>query len=441
MARRRCTPSTRTSTASASAQLQVGTTGTWQFEHRGLNSRWATWRDELRRKVDADLDEDLSGEVSEGVVLLQKALEHCEGDAKRSIQEALAVLDDNDEPMQRKFDVALGPELFHSMEEAQTEGAAQLEKPVAIEVDHVKARFSAWYELFRAPGAGSKPSRGSCPRSPTSASTSSTLLPFRPIGRKNRKGRNDSLTAGPDESRLAVRDRIEEGGHFAVHPELGAQQDVKDLCATAHKHGMDVALDIALNASADHPWLAAPRVVPAAPRRHAQIRREPAQALPGHLQLQLGLRGLGGAYGTPGATCSCTGSAPDQALPGRQPAHEAVSILEWVIKEVHKVDRDVVFLSEAFTRRAVMRELADSASRSPTRTSRGRTRATRSSVLRQSLVAWSREKEYFRPNFFPVTPDILHAYLQHGGPPAFVTRLVLAGTLSPSYGIYSGYRT
>ena len=111
---------------------------------------------------------------------------------------------------------------------------------------------------------------------------------------------------------------------------------------------------------------------------------------------------------------------------------------EWLIKEVHKVDRDVVFLSEAFTRRAVMRELAKLGfTQSYTYFTWKNSRHEMVEYFNE--LAWTEEKEYFRPNFFPVTPDILHAYLQHGGPPAFVTRLVLAGTLSPSYGIYSGY--
>jgi starch synthase (maltosyl-transferring) len=111
---------------------------------------------------------------------------------------------------------------------------------------------------------------------------------------------------------------------------------------------------------------------------------------------------------------------------------------EWLIKEVHAVDRDVIFLSEAFTRRAVMRELAKLGfTQSYTYFTWKNSRWELGEYVNE--LAWTEESEYFRPNFFPVTPDILHAYLQHGGPPAFVTRLVLAATLSPSYGIYSGF--
>ena len=113
---------------------------------------------------------------------------------------------------------------------------------------------------------------------------------------------------------------------------------------------------------------------------------------------------------------------------------------EWLIAEVHKVDRDVIFLAEAFTRRAVMRELAKLGfTQSYTYFTWKNSRWELTEYVDE--LAWGPEREYFRPNFFPVTPDILHAYLQHGGPPAFHSRLVLAATLSPSYGIYSGYES
>jgi starch synthase (maltosyl-transferring) len=113
---------------------------------------------------------------------------------------------------------------------------------------------------------------------------------------------------------------------------------------------------------------------------------------------------------------------------------------EWLIREVHAVDRDVIFLAEAFTRRSVMRELAKVGfTQGYTYFTWKNSRWELTEYVNE--LAWGEEREYFRPNFFPVTPDILHAYLQHGGPPAFVTRLVLAATLSPSYGIYSGYES
>jgi starch synthase (maltosyl-transferring) len=421
-------------------QFEVTTTGSWQYTIEAWTDRWATWHDELRRKVEADLDEDLSGEISEGVVFLERALERCKGPAKESIQDAHAILKDPGADMHRKFDVALGPELFTAMEEAQErEGVTQLDKPLPLEVDRVKARFGAWYELFPRSWGGLKAVEAIVPDIAELGFDVLYLLPFHPIGRKNRKGRNNSLTAGPDDPGSPYAIGAAEGGHFDVHPELGTQQDVRDLCATAHHHGMDVCLDIALNASADHPWLTEHpewfqqrpdgtlKYAENPPKRYQDIYNfnwdSPAWREMWEEWLRIVLLWV---------------DAGVKVFRVDNPHTKPFAFWEWLIKEVHKVDRDVVFLSEAFTRRAVMQELAKLGfTQSYTYFTWKNSKYELTEYVDE--LAWGEEREYFRPNFFPVTPDILHAYLVHGGPPAFVTRLVLAATLAPSYGIYSGY--
>ena len=257
------------------------------------------------------------------------------------------------------------------------------------------------------------------------------LLPFHPIGVKNRKGRNNSLVAGPDDPGSPYAIGGAEGGHFAVHPELGTEQDVRDLCATAHHHGMDVALDIALNASADHPWLTEhPEWFQQRPDGTLKYAENPPKRYQDIYNFN---------WDTPDweslwqawldvflhwTDCGIKFYRVDN------PHTKPFPFWEWLIKEVHKVDRDVVFLAEAFTRRAVMRELAKLGfTQSYTYFTWKNSRHEMIEYFNE--LAWGEEKEYFRPNFFPVTPDILHAYLQHGGPPAFVTKLVLAATLEP----------
>ena len=421
-------------------EFTVGTTGTWQFNLEAWTDRWATWHDELRRKVDADLDEDLSGEISEGVVLLERAAKRAKGAAKRSIQEAHAVLADAEATMQRKFDVALGPELFHSMQEAQErEGATVLDKPIPIEVDRVKARFSSWYELFPRSWGGLKAVEAIVPDIADLGFDVLYLLPFHPIGVKNRKGRNNALVAGPDDPGSPYAIGGAEGGHFDVHPDLGTQQDVRDLCAAAHKHGMDVALDIALNASADHPWLTEhPEWFQQRPDGTLKYAENPPKRYQDIYNFNWDTDDWQGLWNAWRDVFLHWVEAGIKCYRVDNPHTKPFPFWEWLIKEVHKVDRDVVFLSEAFTRRAVMRELAKLGfTQSYTYFTWKNSRQEMVEYFNE--LAWSEEKEYFRPNFFPVTPDILHAYLQHGGPPAFVTRLVLAATLSPSYGIYSGY--
>jgi starch synthase (maltosyl-transferring) len=421
-------------------EFAVETAGSWQFTFEAWTDRWATYHDELRRKVEANLDEDLSGEISEGVVLLERALERAKGEAKDSIQHAYDLLTSSDAPMQQKFDVALGPELFQSMRESsEREGATTLDKPLPLEVDRVKARFGAWYELFPRSWGGLKAVEGRVPELADLGFDVLYLLPFHPIGVKNRKGRNNSLVAGPDDPGSPYAIGSAEGGHFAVHPELGTEQDVRDLCATAHHHGMDVALDIALNASADHPWLTEhPEWFQQRPDGTLKYAENPPKRYQDIYNFN---------WDTPEwqslwqawldvflhwTDCGIKFYRVDN------PHTKPFPFWEWLIKEVHKVDRDVVFLAEAFTRRAVMRELAKLGfTQSYTYFTWKNSRHEMVEYFDE--LAWGEEKEYFRPNFFPVTPDILHAYLQHGGPPAFVTKLVLAATLSPSYGIYSGF--
>ncbi len=420
-------------------EFSVETPGTWQWTVEAWTDRWATWHDELRRKVAADLDEDLTSELSEGVIFLKRALENAKGDAKGSIEWAIGALE-SDADINHKFDVALGPELFQAMEETQErEGACALEKPITVEVDRVRARFSAWYELFPRSWGGIKAVEGLVPDIADLGFDVLYLLPFHPIGVNKRKGRNNSLTAGPDDPGSPYAIGAAEGGHFAVHPELGTEQDVRDLCATAHKHGMDVALDIALNASADHPWLTEhPEWFQQRPDGTLKYAENPPKRYQDIYNFNWDTdewQSLWNAWRDVflhWVDCGIKCYRVDN------PHTKPFAFWEWIIKEVHKVDRDVVFLSEAFTRRAVMRELAKLGfTQSYTYFTWKNSRHEMVEYFNE--LAWSEEKEYFRPNYFPVTPDILHAYLQHGGPAAFVTRLVLAATLSPSYGVYSGY--
>ena len=202
---------------------------------------------------------------------------------------------------------------------------------------------------------------------------------------------------------------------------------------------MDVALDIALNASADHPWLTEhPEWFQQRPDGTLKYAENPPKRYQDIYNFNWDSEDWKGLWNAWRDVFLHWVDCGIKCYRVDNPHTKPFPFWEWLIKEVHKVDRDVVFLSEAFTRRAVMRELAKLGfTQSYTYFTWKNSRHEMVEYFNE--LAWTEEKEYFRPNFFPVTPDILHAYLQHGGPPAFVTRLVLAGTLSPSYGIYSGY--
>ncbi len=421
-------------------ELEVDRIGRWEYTVMAWTDVFGTWRDEFRRKL-AGGQQALASEISEGLLLLRDAAASAPAPEDRAlIEHALVTLEDDTVPESAKHDVLLGPELFAAVERSQERhGCVSLPQPMAIEVDRVRARFGAWYELFPRSWGGL---RGVQEQLPALAELGFDVLylpPIHPIGLTNRKGRDNALSAGPGDpgSPWAIGD--ETGGHDAVHPELGTIDDLRELTAAARGLGIDIALDFAIQASADHPWLrehpewfhrrpdGTLKYAENPPKRYQDIYNvnweTPDRQGLWNALLEITLRWV---------ECGVKAFRVDN------PHTKPFAFWAWLIGEVHARDREVVFLAEAFTRRAVMRHLAKIGF-SQSYTYFTWKNARWEIIEYVTELAYSGEQEYFRPNFFPNTPDILHAYLQHGGRPAFEARLVLAATLSPSYGIYSGY--
>jgi starch synthase (maltosyl-transferring) len=412
--------------------------GSWEFSVEAWIDLFATWRDEIQRKV-AVAQEDLSGELSEGVVLLERAKPKGAPD-KRAIAHALSVLQDESAPQQTRWEAALSPELAEAMERSQgRHGVTRLDKALPLEVDRVRARFGSWYEVFPRSWGGLKGVEAIVPELSQMGFDVLYMTPIHPIGVTNRKGRNNTLVAGPDDPGSPYAVGGKEGGHDAVHPELGTVDDVRALCATAREHGMDVCMDFAINASADHPWLTEhPEWFHRRPDGTLKYAENPPKKYQDIYNVNWECEDWRGLWEEWRRIFLFWVEAGVKVYRVDNPHTKPFAFWEWLIKEVHKVDRDVVFLAEAFTRRAVMRELAKLGfTQSYTYFTWKTSRWELTEYVNE--LAHGPEKEYFRPNFFPVTPDILEAYLVHGGPGAFYARLILAGTLAPSYGIYSGY--
>jgi starch synthase (maltosyl-transferring) len=421
-------------------EFAVDRIGTWQYTVEAWTDSFGTWRDELLRKLQAR-QEHLPGEMSEGIVLLRTAAESARNKTDRKlIQHALETLEDQSVVETAKHDVALGPELFEAVERAQPrEGRAGLAQPQRLEVDRVRARFGSWYELFPRSWGGLTGVERQLPKLAELGFDVVYLPPIHPIGHTNRKGRDNALTAGPSDpgSPWAIGD--ETGGHEAVHQDLGTIDDLRSLTAAAAEHGIDIALDFAIQCSADHPWLKEhPEWFHHRPDGTLKYAENPPKRYQDIYNVNWDSpdwRGLWEALRTimlQWVGCGVKVFRVDN------PHTKPFAFWAWLIEEVHKHDRDVVLLAEAFTRRAVMRHLAKIGfTQSYTYFTWKNSRYELTEYV--SELAYSGEQDYFRPNFFANTPDILHAYLQHGGRPAFEARLVLASTLSPSYGIYSGY--
>jgi starch synthase (maltosyl-transferring) len=415
----------------------VETPGRWEWTIEAWSDRFATWRDELRRKLEAG-QADLAGEVSEGIVLLRAAAARAtDGEDRAVIERAIEALGAGGPP-----EAALAPDLLAAVERhAERHGAARLPAPLSLEVDRVRARFSAWYELFPRSWGGLQGVRAQVPALAELGFDVLYLPPIHPIGRTNRKGRNDALVAGPDDPGSPYAIGAPEGGHDAVHPELGTVDDVRALCATAREHGMDVCLDLALNASADHPWLTKhPEFFQQRPDGTLKYAENPPKRYQDVYNFDWDTAAWRELWSEWRRIVLLWVERGVKLFRVDNPHTKPFAFWEWLIAEVHAVDRDVIFLAEAFTRRAVMRELAKLGfTQSYTYFTWKNSRWELTEYVGE--LALTEEAEYFRPNFFVNTPDILHAYLQHGGPPAFVARLVLAATLSPSYGIYSGFES
>ena len=420
-------------------EFAVDTAGRWEYTIEAWTDVFGTWRDELRRKVLAS-QHDLAGEISEGALLLKAAAANAKNASERRlIDHALTTLDDGKIPESAKCDVVLGDELFAAVERTQERHGAVRAGPIVIEVDRLRARFGSWYELFPRSWGGLKGVEKQLSKLAELGFDVVYLPPIHPIGHTNRKGRDNSLVAGPKDpgSPWAIGD--ETGGHDAVHRDLGTRKDLSSLTKAASKLGVDICLDFAIQCSADHPWLTEHpewfhhrpdgtlKYAENPPKRYQDIYNVNWES-PDWRGLWEALRDVVLGW----VDCGVKVFRVDN------PHTKPFAFWTWLIEQVHARDRDVVFLAEAFTRRAVMRHLAKLGfTQSYTYFTWKNTRHELIEYV--SELAYSGEREYFRPNFFANTPDILHAYLQHGGPSAFVARLVLAATLSPSYGIYSGY--
>jgi starch synthase (maltosyl-transferring) len=386
-----------------SGSFEVDLPGLWCFRIEAWVDRVASFQEELRRKVAAG-QTDLAGELSEGAVLL--------GMKELTVDQALEA-----RPGRR----------------SEKAWSATYE----VDVDRVLARFGSWYELFPRSWGGFKGVRELLPRFAELGVDVIYFPPIHPIGRTNRKGRNNSETAEPGDVGSPWAIGSAKGGHDAIDPSLGTEKAFRALVAEAKGLGIEIALDFAIQCSPDHPWLKEhPEWFFRRPDGTLKYAENPPKRYQDIYNVDFGSedwRGLSQALlevVRRWVDCGVTVFRVDN------PHTKPVPFWEWLIREVRQENADVIFLSEAFTRPAPMTTLAKAGfAQSYTYFTWKNTRWELLEFLGQ-LLEW---RDFYRPNCFANTPDILHEYLQSGGRPAFEARLVLAATLSPAYGIYSGF--
>jgi starch synthase (maltosyl-transferring) len=410
--------------------------GVHEFTFAAWVQRYATWRRDTERKHAAG--QDIASDLVEGAALARAA-------AARAGESSDG----------RRLRLAAAAGIAETLLAAETAAAAErwpdparqtADRTWTVLCERERARFGSWYEMFPR-SQGTDPARGAtfaeaARRLPEIRALGFDVVylpPIHPIGATHRKGRNNSLQAAPGDPGSPYAIGSAAGGHDAIEPSLGTLDDFDRFVAACQAQGMEVALDFALNCSPDHPWVkqhpewfyhrpdGSIKYAENPPKRYEDIFPLNFDG-PAAPALAAALRDVLLHWARHGVRIFRVDNPHTKPLP----------FWEWLLAAVRAEFPDVVFLSEAFTRPKLMKRLAKLGfSQSYTYFTWRNTKHELAEYLTE--LALGPAREYFRPNFFVNTPDILPEILQGGGRPAFLFRMVLAATLSPSWGMYNGY--
>jgi starch synthase (maltosyl-transferring) len=349
-------------------------------------------------------------------------------------------------PGTERITVALSDELTRRMFTYADRRHATEHGPVRVWVDRERARFGGWYEMFPR-SAGPDPGRSAtfreaARRLPDIADLGFDVVylpPIHPIGRSFRKGPNNTLDAGPDDPGSPWAIGSEEGGHTAVEPGLGTLEDFEAFNREAQRLGLEIALDLAWQCSPDHPWVTEhPEWFRHRPDGTIKYAENPPKKYQDIYPLDFACSEWRSLWQALLEVTRFWLHHGVRIFRVDNPHTKSFGFWEWLIAQIQAEDPGVIFLSEAFTRPKPMRYLAKAGfTQSYTYFTWRNTKQELEEYLTE--LTTTDVHDYLRPNFFANTPDILHAYLQEGGRPAFETRLVLAATLAATYGIYSGF--
>ena len=402
--------------------------------------RFTSWRAELARRVDAD---DIRVALEVGAGLVAAAAERASASAARRLKElagelrgAAAALDGRDGVEAAKAR-ALDAELLDLMlEHADRSLAVEHGTELTVVVDRERARYGAWYELFPRSFGGLRGCEQVLQYIGEMGFDVVYLPPIHPIGETRRKGPNNALAAGPGDPGSPWAIGGAAGGHKAVHPELGTLEDFRAFVASAKRHGLEVALDVAFQCSPDHPYVREhPDWFSWRPDGTVQYAENPPKKYQDIYPFNFETEDWQALWQELLGVFLFWIEQDVRIFRVDNPHTKPFPFWEWAIGEVRKRHPDVIFLAEAFTRPKVMHRLAKLGfTQSYTYFTWRNTRPELIEYMRE--LTHTEGREYFRPSLWPNTPDILNEYLQFGGRPAFVARLVLAATLAASYGIY-----
>ncbi|MFB7863650.1 alpha-1,4-glucan--maltose-1-phosphate maltosyltransferase [Streptomyces sp. NPDC056069] len=433
------------------AEVTPDAEGLWTYTVEAWSDPLATWRHTAKIKIPAGIDSELV--LAEGAELHERAAKGVpkKGGGREAVLAVADVLRDESRPAAVRLAAALAPRVMEALATHPLRELVSASPKLPLRVERERALFGSWYEFFpRSEGVRkvrgrTRPGtfRTAAERLPAIAAMGFDVVylpPIHPIGVTHRKGPNNSLSASPEDVGVPWAIGSPEGGHDAVHPDLGTLEDFDAFVAKARELRLEIALDFALQCSPDHPWV----------EKHPEwFARRPdgsiayAENPPKKYQDIFPIAFDNAADNMDGIVAETVRVLRHWMDHGVRifrvdnPHTKPVVFWERVIGEINGADPDVIFLAEAFTRPAMMHTLgAIGFQQSYTYFTWRNTK----DELTEYLTELSGDAAaHMRPNLFVNTPDILHAYLQNGGRPAFEVRAVLAATLSPTWGMYAGY--
>jgi starch synthase (maltosyl-transferring) len=451
-----------------SASFAVDRLGTWQYAVQGWVDHFGTWCSDLKKRLAAQPDPALGGVNGSGVNGLVGALPEPTRPSQDIplalrtgallLSQAAARAKGSDALALKEVELSLG---WMAEQDAQvyeypiTDGIIELVNQYAdfdlatrtvdfkLWVDRERARYSTWYELFPR-SASPEPGRHGTfadvqQRLPDIAAMGFDVLympPISPIGEAFRKGPNNNVLSQPGDEGSPWAVGSSEGGHTSIHKKLGTMKDFEKLVAAAKDHGIEIALDIAFQCSPDHPWVREhPTWFIIRPDGSIQYAENPPKKYQDIYPLNFESPGWRGLWENLHEVFEFWVRHGVKIFRVDNPHTKALPFWEWVIAEIHAKHPEVIFLAEAFTRPHVMYSLAKGGF---TQSYTYFTWRTEKAEIQQYFEEITKPpvSDFFTPNLWPNTPDILHASLQTGGRPAFMQRLILAATLGASYGIY-----
>jgi starch synthase (maltosyl-transferring) len=426
------------------AEFTVDTLGVYEYTVRAWIDHFATWQRDLLKKFQAC--QDVASELLEGAAMIESTASRAlsPDDDWLSTMAALLRAVEPQEHMVAKATAADISAMMHRYPERCRE--AVFTPVLSVIVEAPRAGCSAWYEIFPRSVTADPKKSGTfkdveqlVPEIVGMGFDVLYLPPIHPIGRTNRKGRDNSLDRSPDDPGSPWAIGAEEGGHKAVHPDLGTLEDFERLVTVARAQGLEIALDIAFQCSPDHPYVRDhPQWFRHRPDGTIRYAENPPKKYEDIYPFFFDCKDWQALWHELKSIVLFWIDRGVRLFRVDNPHTKPLPFWEWLITEIRRDYPDIVFLSEAFTRSRVMYGLAKVGfSQSYTYFTWRNSKHELTSYLRELVE--TEVREYYRPNFFANTPDILPEYLQFGGRGAFISRLVLAATLSSCYGIYSGY--